>query len=442
MAYETLLGPTYLSGLAGETRLGIGLLAALSALPLIGSAGQTLGVWIFQRYSSNKKICLALAIAARTLWLIPLGAAGYWGWRALTGPNPFPQTQWFILTAVTATLISLVSMSSVMAWMSWTQRLVPEKFHGRFFGTRQRFNMIGILVANLLGVLAVGWKPNGVFAGYGLLAVAAVVAATISTFLLWKTPETTRSEPQLSKPHAEIRRKRVSPKVFLKPLQDKKFRKILIYGAATNGAIMLAGPYFPYYFTKELQIPMSSVAFWSAMTNLGCFFAATYWGKLIDRIADPKFILRVTGLMFAISPLPYILTSTRILSWVGPIEYFINGFAHSGYMLTLITILYRFAPKTPLDSSGRIPDGGIDMSAVYFSVYTAAVGLAGALCTFLGGMLAELLTPWGGFRALWIIAACVRAAVVLLLLKNIPKWPSRSRRTQLRGISQTPAPAI
>ena len=44
--------------------------------------------------------------------------------------------------------------------------VVPANRRGLFFGVRQRFWVIGIIGANLLGSLVVGWRRGGSYTGY------------------------------------------------------------------------------------------------------------------------------------------------------------------------------------------------------------------------------------------------------------------------------------
>ena len=64
---------------------------------------------------------------------------------------------------------------------------------GLFFGVRQRFWVIGIIAANLLGSLLVGWRRGGPYTGYALLGVLAVFSGWISLGLLAFVPSSPRS---------------------------------------------------------------------------------------------------------------------------------------------------------------------------------------------------------------------------------------------------------
>jgi len=395
MAYETWVGPTYLSGLAGELGVGVGVVALITSLPWIGSIGQLIGAWAYGRTLSVKSYTLRLALAARALWILPLFFAAYWGFSGVSDSlGSFPTYRWFIVVAAVSCSSSLLASSSAVAWMSWMRGLIPSSFHGRFFGFRQRYVMGALIIANLLAAMWVGWKPQGYWIGYAVICTLALISALMSTWLLSKVPD------------VKISTSVADRKLDLwAPLRDPRFRDVLFFGAMFHGAIQLAGPYFPYYFTKELGIPMSSIALWITLTNLGCFIAAGAWGKKLDRSQNPISIIWWMGHLVALSPLPYLFSSADTIRWIAPVEYFFNGMAWTGYWLAMTSLLFRSCPE------GK--------NAAYFSVYTAACGVAGAFGTFVGGNLAQALTQYGGFRALWAIAAIARLTVLWSLHRRL-----------------------
>lgn len=388
LAYETWFGPTYLTGLAGELAIPVAHLSFLAAAPWIGAVGQVLGLLLFARFQSVRRYTLVLASLARALWLLPLVMAYFW----------FPSAKWFSLLAATSMCSALLATSSSAAWQSWVAGIVPRGMVGRFFGTRQAYVMSALIASHLLAMFWVGWKPGGSFAGYGVLALLALSAALTSTLLLARVPDV-KTRPEI----VPIR----------EAWSNVRFRRLVIFGAAFNGAVQLAGPYFPFYFTHDVHIPMSVVAMWTVLTNLGYLVAARYWGRKIDLSSSLKPILGVTGFVILASPLVYVINVREILVWIGPIEYFFNGLAWSGFQIGLFALLFRSVPG--------------ERNLTYFTVYAAASGLAGAIGSLLGGSLAHLLAAFGGFRALWVIGAILRALVLMTLLPLLQEEASECR---------------
>lgn len=384
LAYDTWMGPTYLTGLAGELGVPVYLVSLLAAAPWIGAVGQVFGIWVLEKVGSVRTYALRLAIASRLLWCLPVFLALYWGWRAHEGGRPFPLVPWFTVLTLVAGLAALLGASSAAAWNSWVRGWVPGSFRGRFFGVRQRYVMLTLLLANLTASSCVSWKIGEFHAGYFLLAVMALISAGISSALLAQVPDIPLEAPV----------KRSFREIILEPLRNERFKEALILGATFHGALQLAGPYFPYFFTHELKISMSWVAIWAALSSLGCLAFTGWWGKYIDRTQNLGRILWLTGSLIALSPLPYAFASAEVIRWIAPFEYFMNGGVWSGYSIALTALVFAACPD------GR--------SAVYFSLYSAAIGIAGAVANLLGARLVEWLAPWGGFRALWVVASVVR----------------------------------
>lgn len=384
LAYDTWMGPTYLTGLAGELGVPVEWVSWIAAAPWIGSIGQVFGIWALARVRSVRAYTLWVALASRLVWILPIGLAIAWTWRAHQERTEFPVVHWFSILAMTASVAALLGASSAAAWNSWVRGSVPAKIRGRFFGVRQRYVMFTLLLANLIASICVGWKVGEFRAGYLLLGILAVASALVSSLILAQVPDVRSIEVS----------RRSLRQTLLEPLKNQRFKQALILGATFHGAIQLAGPYFPYFFTHELRLPMSLVAIWTALTSLGCFLFTGWWGRKIDRTPNLGKTLWVTGTLLALSPLPYAFLSAETIRWIAPIEYFWNGAVWAGYSIALTTLLF-----------GSCPDA---RSAVYFSLYAAAMGVAGLAGNLIGAQIAEWFKPWGGFRALWVIASILR----------------------------------
>jgi MFS family permease len=415
MVFDAWVGPTYLSGLAGELGVSVLCVSLITSAAWIGAVGQLVGAWAYERVPSYKQYTVGVAAASRGVWLLPLFFAGLFAYHSQRDGTPFPTERWFAITAGIACLGALFGASSAGAWNSWMRALVPEAVRGRFFGARQRYVMAALMGANLLASTCIDWRPHGYRAGYALLGGLAIVAATLSTFLLSRVRDAGEPRADAVRTRLRFSRAKVQARLIsvlrqpqsirlpffsriVAPLRNRRFRNVVIFGAAMNGVMQLAGPYFPYYFTKELHIPMSQVAFWLVLSNIGCLCAAGYWGRKLDRTGDARPTLRFTSILISISPLFYLTPAVHWIRLIAPVDYLTNGMIWVGYQLALTTLLFKAIPS--------------ERPAFCFSIYTAAAGLTGAAGSLLGGRLASLLLPWGGFRALWLLAGLLRLAVV------------------------------
>jgi Na+/melibiose symporter-like transporter len=398
MAYDTWVGPTYLAGLAGEAGLSLSLVSALVAAPSLGAIGQLIGAYFLSQSRSTRRYTLYAAFFSRLVWVIPLLLASYWGWFAHSRDQVFPKELWFKSLITVSVLSGLLGSSGGAAWMAWMKEIIPPKFRGRFFGVRYRYVVSAMITAHLLAFLCLKWKPHGYLLGYFLVGVCAVVSALTSCYCLFRVPQTLRlNQKEENSPHE----RKPFVEMLIEPLKNTQFRKTILFSACFNGAMQLGGPYFAYYFTHDLGISMSTLAFWIFLSCLTAFYAAPFWGKRIDVTKSPKRVLWICAHYVSFAPIPYFLATQSGLRWVGPIEYFLNGFATTGYTIAMSTLLFEACPRKK--------------NALYFCVNSAISGLIAATTSFVGGKLAVLLLPFGGFKLLWILTSFCRFAVLRFL---------------------------
>jgi MFS family permease len=404
MVYETWIGPTYMSGLAGELGLDLKFVVFLAALPWLGAIGQIIGPWSLERISSVKKYTLFVAGFGRALWILPLGAAFFLDAHARHSGTHFNLHLWFLAVIGTACTSSLLTSISATSWLAWMKAIVPGRFQGRFFACRQRYTTLAFAIASLLGSFLMGWSPHGYRAGIACLGLLAVVSGGISIAFLARVPG--------GIPH-KLDQPSTFKETIRRPLRDPEFRKLLWFGAAFNGATQVASSYFPYYFTKNLGLPLSWVALWGGLLNLGCFLAAPFWGRRVDRLNCPYRVFWYAGHAISLSPLFYYLVrSASAIAWMAPLDYFVSGIFSSGFVLAQTALLIRLSPK------GK--------AASYFSLYAAICGLSGALGTCLGGGLAEAFALSGGFRSVFLISFGLRfLALYCFCRPRLPDlaWP-------------------
>ncbi len=392
MAYETWLGSSYLSAVAGKLKLPFHLVVFLMALPWIGSLGQLIGLKLLNNISSLKKYTLTMALIARGIWTLPLTLAYIWGEQAIKTSTAFPYEQWFILIIFTATLSSIFASTSTVAWMSWMRNLISTRFQGRFLSIRHQFIMGTLIMTNLLASFIIDWKYQSLNAGFLMVGFLGLIAGLTSTSILFRVHDLKNSNWKPSTQTLSIR-------LLFK---NRGFNRVLIFSSAFHCAIFTAAPYFPYYFTHELNLSMGTVTFWIALSSLGNFLAAGFWGKKIDRAHSLTSIIRGCALKLSFSPLLYLILDARTILWVAPLEYFMNGMAWSGFILALTTTLFRHCPKSH--------------SPQYFSLYSASIGLSSAIGILLGGSLVHLFHDSFGFSALWITAGALRFGTAILLI--------------------------
>jgi MFS family permease len=386
MLYETWFGRAYLSGLAGELGVSVAMVTLITGLPWIGSTGQVLSAWWLSRAASAKQYAWRAMALGRSVWIFALLLALIPG---------ISKVQWMAATTGIACFANVCSSSGDVAWLAWMHGVVPAKRRGMFFGVRQRYWVIGILAANLLGSLLVGWRRGGPYTGYAVLGVLAILSGWISLGLLTLVPPSPRSSA------VSFERKE-----FLRPLRDPRFRVVLVLWPLLNGMVQIMAPFFPYFFTSEIGVPMSRVALWIMLGNVGSLVTVGYLGARIDRTGSALEVLLWMGLLLAVSPLVYVLPTKAAILWLAPPEHFANGIANGGLKVAILSLLCEVTPE--------------ERNSLYFCIYTAFIGIFGALGTFAGGFLIRFFQAMpslqihaSGFRTFFVAGAALRALVVL-----------------------------
>jgi len=139
-------------------------------------------------------------------------------------------------------------------------------------------------------------------------------------------------------------------------------------------------------------------------------------------VGNPAKQMRFTAFFIAISPIFYITHNTYWMRIYAPFEFFLNGFMWSGYFVAFSSLLFKVCPR--------------EKNVFYFSLYTAFLGVCGGIGAFMGGKLAQWLTPWGGFSALWILATAVRLFCVFVLFAYLPQFKRPGDVTALPFLGQ------
>ena len=404
MLYETWFSRSYLSGLAGELGVSVLLVTILTGLPWIGSVGQLLSVSWLNRAASAKRYALTALSIGRSIWILAILLALVPG---------ISKSHWMEWTAMIACIAGVCASTGLVSWQAWIHGVVPAHCRGLFFGVRQSFWMVGIIAANLLGSFLVEWRPGGAYAGYLLLGILGVVAGWISVALLALVP---------ASPTAVATR--FEKRDFLTPLGDLRFRTVLILWPLLNGSLQIMGPFFPYFFTREVGVPMSRIAIWILLGNVGSLMTVGFLGARIDRTGDALEVVRWMGLLLALQPLIYVLPSKGTILWIAPPEYFVNGIANSGLKVAILSLLWSVTPE------GK--------NSLYFCVYEAVTGLFGALGTFAGGFLVKLFqaTPalqvhGSAFRGFFVAGAALRVTVLVCGLWWARRMLARTEKSRI-----------
>ncbi|MBN1261548.1 MAG: MFS transporter [Anaerolineae bacterium] len=369
----------------GATKAQIGALSSLAnlAMPLAMIPGGRLA-GTARRF---KPLVIVPALGAR-LALLALAGVPF-----LTG-----QVRAAVILAITL-VVSRAFLTHLFnpAWTTMLGGIVPVRWRGRYFSTRN----IVMGLAGFLALLTVGQLMDRISipAGYQLALALSALAGFGSLYAFSRL-----QEPALGLGGADSRNARPLLQVV------RGNRRFLGYcGAALlwNMAVQIAGPFFIVYLVSETGASSSLVGAVSAAATLAALPGQRLFGLLTDR-KGAQWVQRVTG--FVIPLVPGIWGFIQQPWQAFPVQ-IISGFAWAGYNLASFSLLLDMTPDADRPR--------------FVALYQAIVGLGMAAGAALGGWIAETF----GYRPLFLASAGGRlsAAVVfsILVAGRKPKFPGR-----------------
>jgi MFS family permease len=272
-------------------------------------------------------------------------------------------------------MVNMVSPATVTMIIS----MVPQGMRGRYFGNREIYlifisSVLNIVLGRVLDIFELQNKP---YQGYMVMYGVALLAMLLNLFSYLKM-----KEPPLPTAKAEISFKNL----FLLPLKEKKFRKIIalffIWGVSLN----FSSPFFSVYMVSQLELSYTFITVSGLLNALSYVIAVKLWGKAADKKSftyTAMISLTMLGLTHAVwffaAAGSYLEHPLVILLHIS------SGIAWAGINISLLNIPYEYTP-----------DEG---KTVYLGFNAALSGLVG----FLSSMLASwMVGRMENFRGLFL----------------------------------------
>jgi MFS family permease len=279
-------------------------------------------------------------------------------------------------------------LGTVAVW-AWLAELVPTRLRGRYFATRQRWQLGALVPTSVAAALFVdrwhGSTPRmagaqttlsegspQVLAGYILVLTAGAVFLLLSVVPLWRMPAV----------RAATAKRPARPPVAA--LRDSRFVRLLVCGcwlSFSNGISQSAANIYPKQVLGLTLLPMVLLPLAMRLGQMGL----TPWvGRFSDRYGNKPTILLCQAFV-AFGPLFYLLATPAHPEWLGCA--FIVWSAYAGLNVCLPNLTFRLAP------SGQI--------ARYTAIYFGLSGLAYGVSTLTSGRLLDFfrhdlfaIGPW------------------------------------------------
>ncbi|HUI93605.1 MAG TPA: MFS transporter [Chitinivibrionales bacterium] len=355
-------------------------IALLGSAPLlIGSVGQFF-LPLFLNKNQTRKHYVVASVRVQAMFLI---LAGITGWL------PAPYNAWayvlaFILYGSSGNLFQGI-------WMSWLRDCVPAGVRGRHFAWRNRFfSLVQLACAITAGILSRKYSSqNAPWMFFTIIFfIGSLFRFGSGQFLSWQY------EPPQSKPPDRS-------EVFgFRP--SKNFLWFCASVALLQGTTAIAGPFFNVWFLRDLRFDYLVFTIGTASMIVGTILFLPAWGRLIDFIGTSR-VLRLTALMCAFVPVPYLFGSSPLLVWTAN---FFSGIAWGGFNIANFNYLLRTTEKENSDHY------------IAFAAAVTAVGLF--VFSLLGGFLATRLPTLFDYQlqTLFLVSFACRLFVVLFFYRK------------------------
>jgi MFS family permease len=351
-------------------------IALLGSVPLlIGSVGQ-----FFLPLLTNKSKSRKHYVRVQALFLILAG---------LTGWLPAPYNAWAYVIA----FVLYGSSGNLFAgiWTSWLRDCVPPGVRGRHFAWRNRFfSLTQLLCAVTAGILSRKYSSqNAPWVFFTIIFfVGSLFRFGSGQFLSWQYDPQPKNLPDRSQ-------------VFgFRP--SKNFLWFCASVALLQGTTAIAGPFFNVWFLRDLKFDFLIFAIGTVSMIAGTISFLPLWGRLIDAAGTTR-ALRITALMCAFVPVPYLFGSSPLLVWISN---FYSGIAWGGFNIANVNYLLRISEKEKSDH--------------YIAFAAAATAVSLFLFSLLGGFLSTRLPTMFSFQlqTLFFISFAARLVVVLYFFRK------------------------
>jgi|WetSurMetagenome_2_1015567.scaffolds.fasta_scaffold00025_27 MFS family permease len=375
-------------------------IALLGSGPLlVGSVGQFF-LPFFLNGGRTRKYYVVASVRVQAMFLLLAG---------LTGWLPPPVNAWAYIFA----FVLYGSSGNLFAglWTSWLRDCVPPAVRGRHFAWRNRFFALTQLVCAITaGVLSRKYSSQN--APWLFFTVIFFVGSLFrfgsARFL------SMQYEPQPTHLPGRAQVLGFHP--------SGSFLWFCASVALLQGTTAMAGPFFNVWFLRDLKFDYLTFAIGSASMIVGTIAFLPVWGKLIDAAGTSR-VLRITAVMCAFVPVPYLFGSSPLLVWLSN---FYSGIAWGGFNIANVNYLLHMTER--------------DKSDHYIGFAAAATAVSMFVFGLLGGFLSARLPLMFGYRlqTLFFVSFAARLAVVLIFFGKFrqPRMKAEAHAIELANESE------
>jgi MFS family permease len=409
-AMTTLTGGTFLVAFAlllGANNFQIGLLASL---PTFTNIFQLTSIWLIRKYNNRRAVSVICSVFAR----IPLLLIG-----AL--PFVFPDGAPINLLLFFLFFFYLFGSIAGPSWNAWMKDLVPGKILGTYFSKRGRYAQILNVILSIVLAFTVDYIrknfPDFELTTYAIMFLLAGITGLAGAALLATVPE----------PLSYLDKENIL-KLFLRPLRDLNFRRLLVFNSAWLFAVNMATPFFTVFMLKTLGLTLTYVIPLTILSQLSSILTIGSWGVLADRYSN-KTIIAICAPLYLCCVIAWCFVGiyTNLISNLALLAliHMGSGASNAGINLALTNIGLKLAPSKE--------------AIVYLSVKNIITAVFSSLAPLIGGYLADYYTlrqlrviaEWSGpslqktFRLLllheWNFLFLIGAVLTVIAIQLLPR---------------------
>lgn len=395
------------------------ILALVSALPAMVGLLMIPGSVLGERFVSYKKFVAVGGFLWR-FWWVPVVALPLM-------PESWPRLEIFLgLVLFSAVSIFLVNAT----YNAWLSSLVPESHRGWYFSKRIALATvvaagIGFPASLFLDAMKSQDKISGgdsnQLLGLSILFGIGVLLGFVSFYFYWLMPNTNRDSVQRHSLGDSLRS-------MAAPLEDRTFRRLTLFLVVFVLGQTIAGPFFFKYGLTVLKLDFLQFQLFIAFHATASLLSAKLWGYFSDKYGN-KPVLFISGVLLALGPLSWVLTSPGNLAW----------------NLTILSIGHIFAG---LAWTGvQVGQGNIILAISRPEVRSQAIGLANSVIAVMSGVapliggvlmqqLSSVMDDLSRYHLLFVVNSVLRLVAVFFLFGIVDptSYQIRDFLRQLSGV--------
>ncbi|MCX7038880.1 MAG: MFS transporter, partial [Spirochaetes bacterium] len=292
-------------------------------------------------------------------------------------------------------------------WYGWLATIIPQDIQGAFWGRRDSWISLAVIVVVLPSGLLMDLIPAAGKLEMAVIVLTAAGVIGVADILIHGIiPE----PPPLS----GLRRSGLSN--ILAPLRDRRFRPWLLFNAAWNFSLFLGGSLGTLYFMENLGFKnnlLGGMISINVVTLLGTLLASRKVGRMVDRHGIQR-MLMVGHLFWSFLPAIWLFATPRTAVFWISVSSVVGGIFPAAANNAATKLVTRFPPP--------------EESGMYMGVSSMIGNICGGFGALAAGAFLDAMGPWtfalgrlslSAFPLLFIASTIMRLATTVALVPRI-----------------------